>query len=176
MTQMITNQVRKTLLKTAKWHVATPIVRPLENHDDSIGYHAKSSSKREYIPDCSGYPSDRSNEEQINLWLPDEYSMQTGQQDAHRNENMSTSSPSEEDPDGDRTPENNLKKLLDEGRSIYLGEWVEDEEMEDVIYLLECLISEDVDSNLQRGHDGVHNDDVVGEFIVSDDITSNYIN
>lgn len=43
-------------------------------------------------------------------------------------------------------------------------------EMEDLSYLFECRISEDVERKLKRVHDGGHEDDVLDDFIVPDKI------
>lgn len=100
--------------------------------------------------------------------------MHTGQQSAHKNFDMSTSHLSEEEADGgDRKPGKILENLFEEAQRDDQVEWVEDEEMEGVSYLLEWRISEDMGMNLQCCHDGGHDDDVLGDFIVADKIESN---
>lgn len=65
--------------------------------DNGIGYHAKSDTESSGCSaDHSGYNSGGSSKEQINWWMSDEVSVQTGQQDIYNYDKMLTSEHSEE--------------------------------------------------------------------------------
>lgn len=108
--------------------------------------------------DHRGYISNHSNEKQINWWVSDEDSVQTGQRAIFKNDDISTgehmeeheeSTNSHEDSTQDSkyvewTPGNNLDNMLDEARRMNPGERLSDEVKEDISHMLEGNIGNEI--------------------------------